>query len=503
MPSLADLMRADAGMQGGAAPMSLADQMRADAAAPVQQASPAQQTAPESFWDQVKGGIASGPINAYLGVKGLVNGGLSPEDKAVLKMNQQAAAKAPVSSVVGNMAMLAPTAFIPGANTVAGASAIGAITGLVNPADNMKDRLLNAGVGGVAGAGGQYIGNKIAGALTSRLSASNAAAETANALNQPKVAALQAGQEAGYVVPPSAVNPSWINKRLESIAGKAAMSQEASVRNQGVTNSLARQAVGVPENVPLSNQALQGIRTAAGKPYQEVSGLSPIAAQDLEALKQARFDMNAYFKHYNVSADPASLAKAKEAQNLASMLEDSLTNEAQSAGRADLIPQLTQARQQIAKTYDLGRALNDTTGDVSAPVIGALLKKGKPLTNELQTVGKFSQAFPQYVRDGAKIPTPGVSKSEAILGALLGSGGAVATGNPMGAALGALPLISGPVRSMLLSKPYQAMMAKIPQQTSPETLKLIEALMRSKITQGALPALSAQGVLSSAPMLQQ
>ncbi|HEY6020109.1 MAG TPA: hypothetical protein VIY48_09465, partial [Candidatus Paceibacterota bacterium] len=142
-------------------------------------------------------------------------------------------------------------------------------------------------------------------------------------------------------------------------------------------------------------------------------------------------------------------------------------------------------------------------GDVSAPVIGALLKKGKPLTNELQTVGKFSQAFPQYVRDGAKIPTPGVSKSEAILGTLLGSGGAIATGNPMGAALGALPLISGPVRSMLLSKPYQSVMANIPQQTSPATLKLIEALMRSKVTQGALPALSAQGVLSSAPMLQQ
>jgi hypothetical protein len=418
-------------------------------------------------------------------------------------MNREAAAKAPVSSVLGNFAMLAPTAFIPGANTIVGGSAIGAITGLINPADNVKDRLINAGIGGVVGSGGQAIGNKLASMLTSKLSSSNLSAETANALNQPKVSAWQAARDAGYVVPPSAVNPSWINKRLESIAGKAAISQEASVNNQGITNMLARKGVGVPDNVPLSHQELQGIRTAAGGPYQEVAGLSPIAAQDLEALKQARFDTNAYFKHYNVSADPASLAKARDAQDLSSMLEDSLSNEAQSAGRADLIPQLTQARQQIAKTYDIGRALNDTTGDVSANVIGALLKKGKPLTNELQTIGQFSQEFPQYARDGAKIPTPGVSKSEAILGALLGSGGAIATGNPMGAALGALPLISGPVRSMLLSKPYQAAMANIPQQASPATLKLAEALMRSKVTQGALPALSAQGILSASPMLQQ
>lgn len=473
--------------------------MRGDAAEITKK--PMQET--KSSWiDDVKGGIASGPINAFLGIKQMLPGGLSDEEKSILQMNKEASAKAPVSSVIGNALMLGPTALIPGANTMAGASTIGALTGLINPADSLKERALNTVVGGGAGAGGQYIGNKLAGALTSWLGKTDTAAATANALNKPTADALSAGREAGYVVPPSAVNPSWINKRLESIAGKAAVGQEAAVRNQPVTNALARKAAGLPDDVPLSQQALAGVRAEAGKPYQEVGGLSPIASQDLEALKQARFDANAYFKHYNVSADPASLIKAKDARSLSDMLEQSLQNEASTAGRPELLPQLADARKQIAKTYDIGRTINPGTGDVSAPVVGAMLKKGRPLTGELQTIGNMQQAFPSYLREGARIPTPGVSKSEALSAALLGTGGAMA-GGPFGVALGALPLLSGPARSLVLSKPYQSMMANVPEKESLATLRLIEALMSKKAVQGAIPALSAQGVLGAAPMLQQ
>lgn len=453
-----------------------------------------------SWIDEVKRGIASGPINAYLGIKQMLPGGLSDIEKSVLKQNKEASDKAPISSIVGNVAMLAPTAFIPGANTITGASTIGALTALANPADSLKERAINTVAGGVMGAGGQYIGGKLSNALTSRLNQSSRTADIANALNKPKADALAAGRKAGYVVPPSAVNPSWINKRLESIAGKAAVGQEAAMRNQPVTDALARQAAGLAEDVPVSQQALAGVRSEAGKPYQEVGSLSPIAAQDLEALKQARFDANAYFKHYNVSADPASLAKAKDARQLVSMLDQSLDNEATAAGRAELIPQLNAARKQIAKTYDIGRAVNPGDNSISAPVIGAMLKKGRPLTGELETIGKFQQAFPAYMREGAKMPTPGVSKSEALAAAFLGTGGMLA-GGPVGAALGALPLLSGPARSLILSGPYQSLMAGVKQKSAPASLKLSEAALRK--LKGALPALSAQGILGSAPMFEQ
>lgn len=442
-------------------------------------------------------GAGTAVSNLWEGAKQLVGQG----DPERIQANKTIAASAPVGAIAGNVAMLAPTALIPGANTLTGAGTVGAVTGLLNPANSMKDRVINVGVGGLAGVGGQAVGNAVAKKLADKLAQSNVSAATSNALNAPKSAALEAGRGAGYIVPPSAVNPSWINKRLESLAGKAAVGQEAAVRNQPVTNDLARQAVGLADDVPISNQALSDVRAAAGKPYQEVGGLSPIASQDLEALKQARFDTNAYFKHYNRSADPASLVKAKDARNLSDMLEQSLQGEAGSAGRPELIRQLSEARKQIAKTYDIERAINPATGDVSAPIIGALLKKGRPLTEELKTIGNFQQAFPSYAREAVKIPTPGVSKSEALSAALLGTAGAVA-GGPMGVALGALPLLSGPARSLILSKPYQSLMANVPKATSPKTLRLAEMLMNNKITRGGMPALSAQGVLSSSSMLQ-
>lgn len=52
---------------------------------------------------------------------------------------------------LGTAAALAPTAFIPGANTAAGGAAIGAISGLVAPSTSTQETLTNTGIGGVAG----------------------------------------------------------------------------------------------------------------------------------------------------------------------------------------------------------------------------------------------------------------------------------------------------------------------------------------------------------------
>lgn len=55
-------------------------------------------------------------------------------------------------NIVGNVAAAAPTAFIPGANTITGAGAIGAGMGLLQPSASTSETLKNVGVGGVAGA---------------------------------------------------------------------------------------------------------------------------------------------------------------------------------------------------------------------------------------------------------------------------------------------------------------------------------------------------------------
>ena len=51
-----------------------------------------------------------------------------------------------------------------------------------------------------------------------------------------------------------------------------------------------------------------------------------------------------------------------------------------------------------------------------------------------------------------------MSKAKLMMAGMLGSSGYYA-GGPKGAALAALPFMEGPARSLILSKPYQAVMA--------------------------------------------
>lgn len=53
-------------------------------------------------------------------------------------------------NVAGNVALLAPTAMIPGANTLTGAATIGAVAGALQPSTSTKETLTNTAFGGVA-----------------------------------------------------------------------------------------------------------------------------------------------------------------------------------------------------------------------------------------------------------------------------------------------------------------------------------------------------------------
>ena len=414
----------------------------------------------ESWLERQRNGLATAPINLYLGLKQKL-GGLDSVEQNVLAQNKEAEKKAPVASIASNVLTTAPTMFLPAANTVTGAGLIGAIQGAMQPVEGeqtlaniAKGTALNTVLGGALGAGGQYGADKLAGAVQSRL-AMKAAEQAGNqSRNAMRDAVLAEGRTAGYVVPNSEVAPSFLGNRLESIGGKAAIKQEAAVRNQQVTNALTRQALGLPDDVPISQSTLDNLRKTAGKAYQEVAALSPQAQADLEALKAARADATGWFTAYNRSARPDDLAKAKAARELSDQLEGALEAHAKAAGKDELIPALVDARKQIAKTYTVERALNKATGDISAPVFGRLLDKGKPLSDGLDTVGRFNQAFPKFTGTGATTPAAGVSKSEALASLVLGLIGAAGAG-PAGIAAAAVPLMSHPARALVLSQAMQ------------------------------------------------
>lgn len=443
----------------------------------------------QSWLDRQSNGLATGPINAYLGIKQLF-GGLDPIEQDVLRQNRNAEKNAPGASVLSNIGMLAPTMLIPGANTIAAGGVIGSLQGLAQPADGeqsfaniAKQKLINMGLGGVFGTAGQYVGGKVASTVSQNLADQTASAAANASRNSVRDATLEEARLAGYTVPNSAVNPTFMGNRLESLGGKAAIKQESTIRNQDVTNALARKAIGLPEDAPLSVGNVEKQRTANYGPYQDVAALPPRPlqlgssvtntttvepfnpAQALQDLKQSRNDAQGFYTFYNRSGDPSQLALAKAAESKANSLEFQLQQHATVNGRPDLVPALVDARKQIAKTYMVERALNPANGDINPQVLGRLYAKGKPLSDGLDTIGKFTASYPQFSKPSSMTPAAGVTAVEPMAMAAM----AATTGDPLA---GLLPLLRSPARSLALAK----FMQSNPKYPVSKTLRLIDSI---------------------------
>ena len=285
-------------------------------------------------------------------------------------------------------------------------------------------------------------------------------------LNPVAAATLQEGRKAGYVVPPSTVNPSWLNNKLESVAGKAAVGQEAAKRNQAVTNALVKKALGLADDAPLTEGTLQAARKQAGKVYEEVSQLRPTDKMEwfpryhekdlVGQLAKAREGARDAWKSANMgNSDARDLARSLE--GTAEAIHGDIVDIARANGREDLVKALTQARTKIAKIHDVEKALNLGDENVSAPILGRLLDKSgvAAKSGELKTIGQMAEAFPSVMREGARVPSSGVSGTDAAASALLGTVGYGAAGGPAGMVAAALPLLRSPARSLVLSNPYQ------------------------------------------------
>ena len=102
-------------------------------------------------------GAGSAVVNAIEGLKGLVG----KTDKNEVDAQNIIADSAPVGNLAGNVAMLAPTMFVPGANTVTGAATIGAAQGALLTPGDIVDRLRAAAFGAGGGAVGAGVGKAV------------------------------------------------------------------------------------------------------------------------------------------------------------------------------------------------------------------------------------------------------------------------------------------------------------------------------------------------------
>lgn len=432
-------------------------------------------------------------------------------------MNTGAAAN--LGNITGSLGMMAP-AVLAGGLSVPAAAAFGAVQGALQPSTSTGETAMNTALSAAGGAGGQKLGNMLASAVQGKVAA-NAAK---NLANMQKLESAKAASALGYVIPPDDLNANLITKTLSGVSGKIKTAQEASARNQPITNDLARKALGLPEGAALTEDALQAIRNNAGNAYKNLRGIGEIVpdaeyGKALDALASTSkgasssfpglpgngvADLVAAMKQPKFSASDAIDATiilremadksyragdkgvGKVQKAIANELESAMERSLSQSNNPALLKEFQNARKDIAKTYSVQKALNSQTGDVSAVELAKQLKKGKPLSDELEQIAKFGEAFPkasQALKESPKATSP--------LDWIAGVGTSVGTGNVLPLAMvGGRPA----ARSLVLSGPVQRSAMK--EFGTPISAKLLD----NRLAQLLAAPVGVQGGLASAEL---
>lgn len=441
---------------------------------------------------------------------GLLVGGLGTGivDPATLLL-PGAIQKSIVSATPNALAQMAPRTVALAQNIGTGgataaltsAAAQQATTGTINPAQMMNE----AAVGGLLTA------------PTATVSALTTPRGPAN-LTQAQLVAERAIAE-GATLPPTQVNPSFINKLIEGISGKQQTSQIASVKNQQLVNEQARKALKLAPDVEITPVVLQQFRDQKGLAYdalranptyyadkqffadlnKETARLQSMKTLDVKTeldllnnLKVMNFtgdelvnsikrlrDSSKTNSSALASAENKDLGKAQKfaAQQLEALAERNLKN----FNQPDVMKNFQQARQDIAKSYTIEKALNATTGNVSGADLGNLARQNRILPSELQTLANAAGAYPTAFQNVARIGSvPGFSPLD------IGTAGiaSAASGNP--AVL--LSAATRPtLRSVAVSPMFQRNMLPSSQQQMPGLLNRITSDPLTNYGLGQLP----------------
>lgn len=302
----------------------------------------------------------------------------------------------------------------------------------------------------------------------------------------PKDSTFIAGRELGLSAPPASVNPSLVNRMGETLGGKVATAQDASIQNMPVFTGVAKSTLGLPGEADLSLQALQNVRNSAQPAYEAIRTAGTITATDkykaalqaaIEPFKSAAKDFKTVDKpeltalvddlskdSFNASSAVDAIKIIRESsskayqsgdksvgaayKSIAKALEDVIEENLSKAGEsgADMLKNFRAARELIAKSYSVEKALNPATGVVSGTKLAQQLSRGKPLSGELRQAAEFAQAFPKASRE---ILDSGAVRNTDLI---VGGGTAAISGQPW--YLG-YPLLRSAARSLLLSKGKQ------------------------------------------------
>jgi len=399
-----------------------------------------------------------------------------------------------------------------------------------------------ATMGGGAGAAGQAVteatGEPLYGAATSMAvpgaaislaKAKQAQLQAQQQRNAVRDLTIQQAQQEGFLTTPGSVTPNVQNVLLERIAGKTRTQQEAAVQNQQVTDRLARRAVGIAKNEPLTranmqqirkqeyangyeplnrigavptdqqfNIALDNVLAAYTGPGKSFPGAIPQPVQDLvqnyrvgqfnsaDAIGATRTLREA--ARTNLARGDNELGLAQRA--ISNALEDQIERTLQQAGNPNtqaMLDQFRASRQRMAVSHAVEDAIVEGGGSVnSRQLANDLQTRGKYFSGDLDLIARFANIARPVMTPPGTMGTPGAQTMMNTVGMGVGGIGGNFIGGPYGAGVGALAgamapqMISGAARNYLLSPLAQS--RAIPTYNRPGVNALAasnEALLRS------------------------
>jgi hypothetical protein len=171
----------------------------------------------------------------------------------------------------------------------------------------------------------------------------------------------------------------------------------------------------------------------------------------VEKIKQLRTAADDAFRTGNTDIGRSSKAAA-------TALEDAIESHLGAIGSPELLQQFRDARQLIAKTYSVQKALNVETGTVDARKLAAELQRGKPLSGGIKEAAQFAARFPKAAQTPEQMGSlPQWSPLDLSAGiGTAGIGGLLSGGNPLAlAGLAAPGLVRSGARSLALSPVVQ------------------------------------------------
>jgi len=370
-----------------------------------------------------------------------------------------------------------------------------ALTGGAGGLKTLASNVAGGALGGAAAQAGTEAGHPLLGLAAGLLVGGGASAATnkatgatVNTVKQQQNALLnknfEEARKAGIAIPVSQSNPdSLIANTVDILSGgRPRMQQAASIKNARKATEAAAKDLGLDVNSPITPDTIDGIITKAidtGYDPVRKSGVVKVsenynnaldklteqtrkakqgfqgyddsgvvktidqlrtnefdAESGISMIRQLRADAN---KAY--SQGDSQLGKALKGASKA--IEDEIETHLGKTGQEELLNKYREARKTIAKANTVSKALNESTGNVSAQKLGRQLDKGVPLSGELRDIALASK-LPGSSLSDTKYATTGASQLEAL--AALGTAGA--TGNFLFAGV---PVARGLAREAALS----------------------------------------------------